>query len=138
MEQITAAQVQKYKGKSISQLISIAEKHFNAYIRQRDAENEYFRCISCGIYKPTHQMNAGHYMSAGHNAAVRFSEDNVHGQCVRCNLHMHGNLIPYRANLVEKIGEEKVLLLESSARLVHKWDRFGLIYVIETYKSKLK
>lgn len=84
------------------------------------------------------QMNAGHYKSAGHNGAIRFNEDNVHGQCVRCNMHLHGNEVKYREGLVRKIGVEKVELLESFARQVHKWDRFGLIYLIENYKAKLK
>lgn len=82
-------------------------------------------------------MNAGHYKSAGHNGSIRFNEDNVHGQCVRCNLHLHGNEVNYREGLINKIGIDKVELLESFARQMHKWDRFGLIYVIETYKAKL-
>src|SRR5688500_10309938 len=101
---LTVKQIKKYDNRSISQLIKIAEKHFNAYIRKRDDQGGYFTCISCGVPKKLDQMNAGHYMSAGHNGIVRFNEDNVHGQCVKCNMYEHGNLIRYRENLVRKIG----------------------------------
>lgn len=83
-------------------------------------------------------MNAGHFLSAGHNGVIRFNEDNVNGQCIRCNKHLHGNAAEYRKNLVKLIGEERVMILESTARAKHKWDRFGLVNVIETYKAKCK
>ena len=136
--ELTAQQIERYRGISVPQLIKSAEKHFNAYIRQRDREGDYFTCISCYLPKRVDQMNAGHYLSAGHNAAVRFSEDNVNGQCIHCNLYLHGNQANYRIGLVRKIGQHRVEILESTARMRHKWDRYGLIYVIETYKQKTK
>lgn len=136
--ELTAKQIQKYQKKSIPQLLKMATEVFNRYIRQRDDQGGFFTCISCRGVKPLSQMHAGHFMSAGHNGMVRFNEDNVNGQCVRCNTFLHGNLAEYRMNLILKIGQEKVDLLESSARSVHKWDRFGLVHVIETYKEKLK
>lgn len=76
--ELSIKQLQKYNGKDIPQLLKIAEKHFNRYIRQRDSNGgDYFQCISCGQYKRTEMMHAGHYMSAGHNGTVRFNPDNV-------------------------------------------------------------
>jgi len=138
MNELSAKQLQKYKKFDIPELISIASRHFNKYIRKRDSEDGYFKCISCGECKPVEQMNAGHYLSAGHNGILRFSEDNVHGQCIYCNYHLHGNSGKYRVGLVEKIGVDKVEILESTARMSHKWTREGLIMVIETYKNKAK
>lgn len=136
--ELSSAQIKKYQKKSIPQLIKLAEKYFNAFIRKRDSDFDFFTCISCGFPKRIEKMNAGHYMSAGHNGIVRFNEDNVHGQCIHCNLYEHGNLIRYRENLVKKIGQQRVEMLESVSRMAHKWDRFGLIHVIETYKEKCK
>lgn len=136
--ELSSAQIKKYQKKDIPQLIKLAEKYFNAFIRKRDDQGGYFTCISCGIPKSLNKMNAGHYLSAGHNGIVRFNEDNVWGQCIGCNLHLHGNLIKYRENLVKKIGVERVEMLESTSRMAHKWDRFGLIHVIEIYKGKCK
>ncbi|MBO9671945.1 MAG: recombination protein NinG [Sphingobacteriaceae bacterium] len=136
---LTAKVIQKYKKESVSKLIKLAEKHFNAYIRLRDDRGGYFVCISCNSTKAiTTAYHAGHYLSAGHHSYHRFNELNVHGQCLRCNCHLHGNLIPYRTNLVKKIGEQAVLELESTKNLSIKWDRLDLIAIIETYKSKLK
>lgn len=84
-------------------------------------------------------MHAGHYLSAGHNAAVRFDEDNVHGQCAFCNTFKNGDLINYYKNLVIKIGEDAVEALEMRAKMKgFKWDRFALIETIEIYKLKKK
>lgn len=121
-----AKEIKRYQNKSIPQLIKIAERYFNAYIRKRDA-----KCISCG--KPT--TEAGHYLSAGHHAIHRFNPDNVNGQCTHCNRWKHGNLINYRIGLVAKIGEDRVKLLESTRNNSFKWDRFSLIDIILKYKE---
>lgn len=138
MQELTQQQIKKYSDKSVSQLIKIAERHFNAYIRKRDANGDYFTCISCKATKHVSMMHAGHYLSAGHNAKVRFDENNVNGQCSACNTHLHGNQARYRESLVKKIGAEAVEMLEGISRMVQKWDRFSLIFIIETYKAKCK
>lgn len=135
---ITAAQIKKYKSKSIPELLKIAETHFNRFIRQRDSEDGWFTCISCQEPKKMEQMNAGHYMSAGHNSTTRYDEDNVSGQCIHCNKYLRGNLIRYRENLVLKIGEDRVKRLESISRITKKWDRLELIEIICRYKEKVK
>lgn len=138
MKMITAAQIKKYNSKSVPQLLKLAEKNFNKFIRQRDSEDGWFRCIACGEVKSTDKLHASHYMSAGHNGMTRFDEDNVHGGCQKCNTFLHGNLIRYRENLVRKIGEDKIQRLESISRITKKWDRLELIEIIVTYKHKIK
>lgn len=85
-----------------------AQASFNAYIRERDAEEP---CISCGRFH-TGKYDAGHYRSVGSSPELRFDEDNCHRQCVPCNQHKSGNLISYRINLVKRIGQERVDKLE--------------------------
>ena len=118
---------------TIPKLTAKAQKVFNAYIRQRDSEDGYFTCISCGQDKDTSQMNAGHYVSQKGSSALRFDEDNVHGECIACNGFNEFHLIPYRYNLIDKIGERRVMELESQFRLVKKWSRFELNEIIEIY-----
>ncbi|MNI02260.1 Bacteriophage Lambda NinG protein [compost metagenome] len=129
-----------YDKKSVSQLIQIAQKYVNAYIRQRDDKGGYFICISCGQYKRTdlNNYNAGHYLSAGNHSFTRFNENNIHGQCVKCNNYLSANLINYRKNLIKKIGQSAVDELEAMAHKSHKWFPHELIEIIETYKLKLK
>ena len=81
---------------------------FNAWVRARDAGHP---CISCGRHHRG-QLHAGHYRSVGSEPALRFEPDNCHLQCAPCNTHLSGNLIPYRANLIKKIGLARVEWLE--------------------------
>lgn len=85
-----------------------AQAAFNAWVRERDADQP---CISCGRH---HQgkYDAGHYRSVGSNPALRFEPLNCHRQCVPCNQHKSGNSIEYRIGLVARIGAEAVAWLE--------------------------
>jgi len=111
-------------------LLAKAVTVFNAYIRNRDKA---LGCISCS--GPVEQ--AGHYLNTKYSA-FRFNEMNVNGQCIRCNMYEHGNLIPYRKGLVKKYGEDRVALLEGSMerRAVHKWSSLELEAIIALYKPK--
>jgi len=57
-------------------------------------------------------IHAGHYRSVGAHPELRFEPDNCHAQCAQCNNFMSGNLLNYRANLLNKIGQERVEWLE--------------------------
>lgn len=125
--------VLKEKVKTKSDYVKELQKQVNYYIRQRDKDKP---CISCG--KPLNsKFDAGHYRSAGGNPELRFEELNIHGQCVYCNQHLHGNLIDYRIRLIERIGVEKVEWLESK----HEPKRYTipeLKELIKKYKQKNK
>lgn len=118
--------------KSLSELKKSAQKHFNAYIRLRDKD---LGCISCVKYGVDH---AGHYIAQGSSGVLRFNEDNVNGQCRNCNVWLHGNLIEYRINLVEKIGMERVKDLENIRHQTKKWTREELEAIRSNYKQKIK
>jgi hypothetical protein len=99
----------KEKLKTRSEHLKDLQNIFNKYIRERDKKKP---CISC--LKPLQEkFDAGHYRSVGSCPELRFNELNVHGQCVHCNQHLHGNLINYRKNLIKRIGEDNLLLLEN-------------------------
>jgi hypothetical protein len=107
-----------------------AQDTFNRWIRERDKN---FGCISCGASID----HAGHYFSSGHHSALTFDEQNVHGQCLRCNNFMHGNLVYYRMGLVNRYGDEYVKELErKNKREAKKWDRVELEDIIQQYKLK--
>jgi len=134
-----AKTLRKYDSKSVSDLIKIATRHFNKFIRNRDSNEGCFKCISCSKVKPNEKLQAGHFRSAGHYPSVRFNEKNVHGQCKRCNLFLSGNLADYAKNLTAKIGTEGMQEIEDlvgrSKQLGFKWDRISLIETIEKYKK---
>lgn len=118
---------------TIPKLTAKAQKVFNAYIRKRDSEDGYFTCISCGQTKTTDLMDAGHYVPVKGSSALRFDEYNVNGECKACNGFDQFHLIGYRRNLIDKVGERKVMELEYQHRLIKKWTRTELNEIIERY-----
>lgn len=133
--------IKPYIHKNFATLEKLAVKHFNAWIRYRDSQviKDGFICISCRNLKPVAKMHAGHFYSSGHYPILRFDEDNVHGQCHRCNTHLHGNLNEYRQHLERKIGRVKLETLDLKSKANgHRIDRWTLIEIILTYKTKLK
>tara|TARA_R110002167_G_scaffold11043_5_gene49346 strand:+ start:44 stop:586 length:543 start_codon:yes stop_codon:yes gene_type:complete len=119
--------------KTTTDYLKEVETVVNRFIRLRDKDKP---CISC--QRPlNNKFDSGHYRSKGGNPEIRFNEDNIHGQCVYCNRHLHANLIDYRISLIKRIGLERVEWLEG----VHKPRKYTipeLIIMKEEYKEKIK
>jgi hypothetical protein len=113
--------------------MKVAQQVFNKYIRLRDEGN---LCVSCG--KTPKKGNAGHFYSAGGHFNVRFDKRNVHLQCEYCNSFLSGNLLPYRENLLVKLGYEEFERLSIDAMKTRKFTREELKEIIEKYKQKIK
>ena len=119
---------------TVQELMKKAQKAFNAYIRERDKGK---KCISCSAVLKG-KFDAGHYIASGSCKALTFNEVNVHGQCVGCNQHKHGNLIGYREGLVLKLGNEVVEELEKRRHDQVKYTRDELRQIEKDYKQKVK
>mgnify|MGYP001567999745 CR=1 FL=1 len=74
-------------------------------------ENGYGHCFTCGVRVHYKEANLGHYISRAYKA-VKFHEDNLRFQCVKCNKWKNGEPVVFRENLVDEIGEKRVLTLE--------------------------
>lgn len=122
----------KEKLKTTSDYLKEVQVVFNKWIRLRDKG---LNCISCN--KPAKKENAGHYRSVGSCPELRFEPLNVHLQCEYCNTYQHGNLIPYRQNLIKKIGISSVEWLESNHEPKH-YSKVELIGMKTIYKDKIK
>jgi len=118
------------------QLVALAQKAFNGFIRARDAGKP---CISCGTPLADTGVggafDCGHYRSVGSAVHMRFVEDNAHGQCKHCNRHLAGNHVAYRAGLLARIGERPVDLIESDQTL-RKYSKEGLIEIARHYREQ--
>jgi hypothetical protein len=110
-----------------------AQKWFNKFIRLRDDKEP---CISCQRHH-TGQYHAGHYRTVGSAPELRYDEDNCHKQCSPCNNHLSGNIVNYRPNLINKIGQERVDWLEGPHKPA-KLSIDDLKLIIEKYKAKCK
>jgi hypothetical protein len=119
---------------TVQDLMKKAQKVFNEFIRLRDKGTD---CISCK--KPlTTKFDAGHYYSSGGHKNVTFDEHNVHGQCVYCNQHLHGNLLNYQIGIAERIGAKNLIELSAKAHDTRKYTREELRDIINIYKEKIK
>lgn len=107
---------------------------FNAYIRERDRGT---LCISCD--RPLKgKYDAGHFFSVGSYPNLRFHEDNVHGQCVECNQHKHGNLIEYGERLILRIGIKQLDELHAAKNGRLSLTAEEIKELIKVYKQKTK
>jgi len=99
-----------------------AQAAVNKFIFWRDYGNP---CIACG--KPLNYgvrggaVDASHYRSRGAAPWLRFNVFNNNAGCVHCNRDLSGNLIPYRINLIEKFGLQRVERIEHD-NTVRKFD----------------
>jgi hypothetical protein len=123
---------------TIPELIKVAQREFNKWVRTRDQLQP---CISCGKQpggSGFHEgRDAGHYRSVGSASHLRFHEDNCNAQCVHCNQFKAGKAVEYRIGLIGRIGVERVEALESSNE-PHKWTKEELRQIAATYRAKLK
>jgi len=122
--------------KKKSEHLNELQEIFNKFIRLRDKD---LPCISCGTTKKGIIYSAGHYQTVGGHANLRFNEDNCWKQCLfYCNKSQHGNLIPYRIELVKRIGIERVEALESNLAKPLKLSIHEIEELKSHYRSKIK
>lgn len=110
-----------------------AQAVFNRFIRLRDAGRP---CISCGRHHQG-QNHAGHYRSTKAAPELRFDEANVHLQCQPCNTHLSGNVVEYRKELINRIGQAEVDRLEGPHEPM-KYTIDDLRQIKATYQAKCK
>jgi hypothetical protein len=123
---------------TIPDLIKVAQREFNAFIRARDADRA---CICCGKPLGSDEVgggfDCGHYRSVGSAPHLRFDERNAHGQTKQCNRWGAGRAVDYRLGLIGRIGLVEVEALEADNR-IHKWQREELRAIAATYRTKRK
>jgi len=113
--------------------LKILQIAFNNFIRKRD---EKLSCISCGTYT-AEEFHAGHYIATTYSY-LRFNEFNCWKQCSKCNTHLRGNSIPYRIELIKRIGLKAVEGLENDRHLDLKLSISEIKEMIQEYRFKLK
>lgn len=111
--------------------------YVSPYIRLRDTNGGYGKCITCGkviSYKAGH---AGHWRH-GKLKATYFFEKNIHLQCSSCNTYKHGMRDVYAVKLEEKYGYGILQYINHLDDPKFIWTISKLKDVETEYKMKLK
>jgi len=129
------------KEKSVAKLKKEAWKVFSQYIRLRDCRKttgtlSHGLCYTCGRDYPYTRLQAGHFL-AGRGGAVLFKEDQVHAQCMPCNVWNHGDFPTYQEKMRAEFGIEKVEEMIKLRHGTHQWKKAELIEIKEKYKKKV-
>lgn len=116
-----------------SYFIKQAQQAVNAFIRERD---KHLPCVSCGTLSAA-QWDAGHYRTTAAAPQLRFDPRQIWKQCSVCNQHKSGNLVPYRAELIRRIGLAEVESIEGNHDR-HRWTIEECKAIKAEYQQKLK
>jgi hypothetical protein len=82
------------------------ETEVNAIVRLIDSEKGCISCLHGWETNFTRQAHAGHRLSIGSNATLRFNVFNIFKQCSICNNHKHANDREYDKGLIKHYGIE--------------------------------
>ncbi|HDL8284733.1 TPA: recombination protein NinG [Yersinia enterocolitica] len=102
--------VRKINAKPKTYWIKQAQQAVNAFVRARDSN---LPCVSCGTTSAA-QWDAGHYRTTAAAPQFRFDPRQIHKQCSVCNQHKSGNIVPYRVELIKRIGIKAVEAIENN------------------------
>ncbi len=120
------------KLKTKSQLMSLADKLFSIFIRERDN----YVCFTCGRQGDKSNTDCGHYHSRS-CYDLRYNEINNHAQCKRCNIFLEGNKPIYAIRLMEKYGKDVLFELDeiykNSKKNIKKYNRSFFENIIKIY-----
>lgn len=107
------------------------------YVKHRDCQGGFGRCISCGTPITPKSCDNGHYMLREH-MATRWDDHNCNAQCRECNVDKRGNPVGYRKGLIKKYGEGVVEELEQLSRTIVKFSENDIREKIKETNKKLK
>lgn len=131
----------KTKTKSLGQLKKEADRLFSLAVRYRDGEEVggvyWANCITCGFRAPIKTMHAGHFISRRFGA-TRYSELNVHAQCVTCNTFHEGEQYKYGKEIDLRYGVGVAEQLFKEAHGEFKYTRDFLEEIIHDSKEQVK
>jgi hypothetical protein len=104
------AKVRNFRMQDKGHQMKLTQREFNKMVRLLDSNQG---CISCHKQAgDSCKYDAGHYKTTAAMPPLRFDARNVFKQCHKCNTQLSGNLIEYKARLLERFGQAYVDWLE--------------------------
>lgn len=117
-----------------SKLVKKLDTVFSKYIRLKNSDKKGFCiCITCEKKFKWKEIQAGHFMSRKHYS-TRWDEDNVHPQCVACNVYRAGEQYKYSVAL----GQYRSGKLYEKSQQIVKIQSYELEEMIEYYSNEVK
>lgn len=101
------------------------------------ATDGYNSCITCGLYLPWEELQAGHFID-GRTNAILFDDRGVHAQCKGCNVFKHGNKVEYYVFMKKMYGEEVIEDLRRLGKTTIKYTIDDLKMLEEKFADKIK
>ena len=123
---------------NVSGSMKLADTYFSRYIRLKHSKDGYCTCYTCGTDVSIKELDNGHYQKREHKA-TRYHENNCRPQCKTCNgdVKHNGKQDEFRVNLVNEIGEEKVIEIERLAKSIFKVNTKFFRDTSDYYRIKL-
>jgi hypothetical protein len=106
----------------------------HSFVRERDAGKP---CISCGVLW-NKEFQAGHYYPAGSFETLKYDLDNIHGQCIQCNLYKEGNFENYTLRLPYRIGKEAFDRIVKLAGIDKQFQKFWDVDKLKSIREQIK
>lgn len=96
-------------------------------------------CVTCGIVRPWHQMQGGHFIERG-KKATKIDETNIHPQCPQCNqwgMKSTTTVLAYRQFMLEMYGEDYLDELLLRSKQPFKPTRDWIAEQVEYFKEQI-
>lgn len=115
------------------------DEAFSKYIRIRDSQDGYCKCITCGkvAFWTKEGMQAGHFQTRV-KYSTRWDEKNVNAQCAGCNMTNGGQQYLHGLAIDKKFGEGTADELVIESYKIRKFTTIELQEMTEHYKSEFK
>ena len=103
-----AGRIGVVKRKTRSQIVKKLDAVYSQYIRlDKSDEYGYSECVTCDTRLHWSELQNGHFISRS-KYPTRWHDDNCFPQCMRCNVFLKGNYIPYTLFMVDSYTREGV------------------------------
>ncbi len=134
-----AKQKKKKKKKSKKVLKKTAWDLLSKIIRLKFSNVDgYCECVTCGTVKYWTELQAGHFIPKARGNSVYFLEENIHPQCVTCNIFRGGNLTSYTLYMIDMYGRDEVDRMNKVSNEKIKITESDYEEMIIDYKKRLK
>ena len=121
--------LREFKKNDKVHLKELAQKLVNRYARLRDFKENGLRCVTCS--STTGKRDGGHFLPTSGYSAIRYNTNQLHQQCVCCNMFNGGRPKEYRIFMINKYGLKYVESLEQTKNITRS-------YSVEYYQKLIR